>query len=357
MDPGEESCSAGTSLEHESSLVGAEPQPSDIRINHRTIASSSISPSRSSIYAQSTRGADYRNNDHRDYTTQDHHHQPHLHPESSSMPDNWTRSTSYSGPFSLPKAHASGLDPTVAPPVRTTKPSHRNPYQYLQSHPHLTPSNVRRSLSDSPFQKPGEDPPFSPPFLHPLSFRTTLSRAPSPLPASTRGSRDSKKPRTKFAIGSSRPNSPMEPEPTHGCTPTTFPSRFNIRGFLALSTFDRVVVVLFACCVFVLARALFGVGHSAEKCGVYAHETTDSGPRSGAISESSGVGLDTKDGNRMLLGRIGEDEQAFVWLDRVEEMSGYQYDWKVGGYGVGHDDDGGDRYDDEYEHEDFSDPA
>jgi len=36
-------------------------------------------------------------------------------------------------------------------------------------------------------------------------------------------------------------------------------------------------------------------------------------------------------------------------------MYGYQHDWKLGEYEVDHDDEEGDRYDDEYEHEDFLD--
>lgn len=35
----------------------------------------------------------------------------------------------------------------------------------------------------------------------------------------------------------------------------------------------------------------------------------------------------------MLLDQMGEDKQTFVWLKRVEEMYGYQYDCKMGGMG------------------------
>ena len=85
---------------------------------------------------------------------------------------------------------------------------------------------------------------------------------------------------------------------------------------------------------------------------VYAHEVDDPRP-------DSGPGLDTdhtKD--RILVDQEGSgDEEARVLLEKVEEMYGYQYDWKFGEYEVEHDDGGGDRYDDEYEHEDFLDPA
>ena len=105
-----------------------------------------------------------------------------------------------------------------------------------------------------------------------------------------------------------------------------------------------------------------GVGHSAEACGVYAHEVTDPSPRSGSSPGSAGAGLDgndphvrTEDGT--LLDQRVEGEQARVWLEGAEAMYGYQYDWKLGEYEITHDDDGDDRYEDEYEHEDFSDPA
>jgi hypothetical protein len=131
---------------------------------------------------------------------------------------------------------------------------------------------------------------------------------------------------------------------------------------LALSTFEKVVAVLFVWCVFVLARAFLGIGHSPERCGVRVHEVTDLGPGSGSASGSSDAEWDsndprfrTKDG--MVSDRRGEDERVGAWMERVEEMYGYQYDWRMGEYEVGHDDQGDDRYDDEYEHEDISDPA
>ena len=86
-----------------------------------------------------------------------------------------------------------------------------------------------------------------------------------------------------------------------------------------------------------------------------AHEMTDAG----SMSRSYGVGSDpspksrSKDG--LLLDRRGEDGQSPVWLERVEEMYEYRYDWGMGDYEVEHDDNGDDRYDDEYEHDDFSD--
>lgn len=113
---------------------------------------------------------------------------------------------------------------------------------------------------------------------------------------------------------------------------------------------------MFASCVFVLFKAFLGVGHSAESCGVYAHEVTNPDPRPGSASGRSGAGLDTNDPRfRTNDETLREGEQARVWLKRVEEMYGYQYDWKLGEYEIEHDD--GDRYDDEYEHEDFLDPA
>ena len=148
----------------------------------------------------------------------------------------------------------------------------------------------------------------------------------------------------------------MEPEPKHGCAPTTFPSPFSFRGLLALSTFEKVVALLFLCCFFVLGRALLGVGHSAETCGVYAHEVADSGsPRSSGAGQETNLKFRTKGWTP--LDRTSEGEQAPVWLERVEEMYGYQYGWEAGEYEVEHDDDGPDRYDDEYEHDDFLDLA
>jgi len=118
---------------------------------------------------------------------------------------------------------------------------------------------------------------------------------------------------------------------------------------------------LFVCCAFVLLRALLGVGHNAESCGVYAHEATDLRP-GGSVPGSPDVGPDANDPkfhtkNEMLPDRGSRDEQAHVRLERAEELYGYQYDWKMGEYEIEHDDDGDDRYDDEYEREDFSDPT
>ena len=48
-----------------------------------------------------------------------------------------------------------------------------------------------------------------------------------------------------------------------------------------------------------------------------------------------------------------EDKQ--MWMGRVEEMYGYQCEWRVGEYAVEHGDQGDDSYDDEHEHP--SDPA
>jgi len=148
----------------------------------------------------------------------------------------------------------------------------------------------------------------------------------------------------------------MESESKREPSPARFPSPFTIRGFLALSTFSKVVALLFVCCVFVLFKALFGVGHSAESCGVYAHEVTNPGPGPGSVSGSSGAGLDTDDPRfRTKDGALHGDEQAHVWLEGVKEMYGYHDDWKLGEYEIEQDD--GDRYDDEYEHEDFLDTA
>jgi len=92
---------------------------------------------------------------------------------------------------------------------------------------------------------------------------------------------------------------------------------------------------------------------------VYAHEMPNPGPGSGFSSGSAGGGADpgvhVKD--EMPLDRGSESEQARVWLERVEEMYGYQYDWKPAGYEFEHDEGVDDRYDDEYEHEEFLDSA
>jgi len=118
---------------------------------------------------------------------------------------------------------------------------------------------------------------------------------------------------------------------------------------------------LFVCCVFVFFRAFFGIGHSAESCGVYAHKVTDPRSGSGFASGIPDTGPDTNDPEFPIedgapLDREGTGEQAHIWLGRIEEMYGYQYDWKPGEYEIAHDDGGDDHYD-EYEHEDLSDPA
>ena len=347
MDPDSKPRPAGIDPGHEPSLVGAELYSNT---NRRTTAGPSASRSNHNPNALRQ---DNRNNDHHDHTAQD-YRRPHLQHGRLTMPNTWTRSTSYSGPSSLPEAHTSGLG---ASPICATKPAHRNPYQYWQSHPHLVSTGLQRSSSGDRLQK-GGNPPFSPPFLHPLSHRTKLSRTQSPLPTSLRRSRDSQRPRAKFTIGSSRPNSPMEPEPKPRSAPTRFPSPFTIRGFLALSTFSKVVAVLFVCCFFVLARAFFG-GHNPEKCGVCARTVTDPGPRSGPVLGSSGAGMDTKDPrfyteDRMMPDRRVGDEQVRVWIERFDKMYGDRYGWKAGEYEVVHDDDGDS---DEYEHEDLTGPA
>ncbi|KAF9646281.1 hypothetical protein BDM02DRAFT_3130465 [Thelephora ganbajun] len=363
MDSDRKLCSVETDPGRKPNLVNPEFQSSN-NANLGAEVSFSASLSRpSDTPALSNQGNHYHLHP---LGFQHHNHLPHLHSEPLTMPDISTRSTSFSGPSSLPEAHASGSDPTGAPPIGATRPSHRNPYQHLSSHPSSVPSNLRRSSSENRLKKPGgEETLFSPPFLHPSSLRTKSSRAHSPFPASAQRSRDSKKPRTRFTVGSSRPNSPvepMEPEPKHGYfTPKSFLSPFTIRGFLALSTFSKVVALSFVCCAFVLFKAFFGVGHSAESCGVFAHEVTNPGPRSGSSLGSPSSGLNannpesrTKDG---ALQDQSEDKQAHVWLERVDEMYGYQYDWKLEEYEIEHDDDGDDRYDDEYEHEDFLDQA
>ena len=110
-----------------------------------------------------------------------------------------------------------------------------------------------------------------------------------------------------------------------------------------------------------LFKAFLGIGHSAESCGVYAHEVTNPGPRSGSTSGSVGAagpgandpGVRTED--ETLVDQSAEDEQARVRLEGFEEMYGCQYGWEFGEYEIEHDGDEGDRYDDEYEHDDFFD--
>ena len=121
------------------------------------------------------------------------------------------------------------------------------------------------------------------------------------------------------------------------------------------------VAISFVFCVFLLFKAFLGVGHSAESCGVYAHGVPDPGPGSGLSSASAVAGADpgahAKD--ETPLDRGYGDEEARMRLERVEEMYGYQYDWKLGGYEFEHvDGDVGEHDgDDEYEHEGFSDLA
>lgn len=131
-------------------------------------------------------------------------------------------------------------------------------------------------------------------------------------------------------------------------------SLFSARGFLALSTFSKVVAVLFAICLYLLLKALLGVGHTAASCGVYAHDNRvvrpDSAPPSGLNTKDFGSpAADEK------LGGAGGDERTRVWLERVEETYGYQYDWRIGEYEI--DDDDEDHYNDEYEYEDLLDQA
>jgi len=198
---------------------------------------------------------------------------------------------------------------------------------------------------------------FSPPFLHPLSLRTKSPRSYSPFPTSAKRSKDGQKPRTRFTINSSPPNSPVEPLESKHIYPIPKPasSPFTIRGFLALSTFSKLVAILFGLCVFLLLRAFLGIGHSAESCGVYAHDVTRPGSPPGsstpAPEENDFESRTTYEG----LYEPGEDQRRRVWLKSVQQMYGYQHDWKLGEYEVDHDDEEGDRYDDEYEHEDFLD--
>ena len=86
---------------------------------------------------------------------------------------------------------------------------------------------------------------------------------------------------------------------------------------------------------------------------MFAHGVVDPGSGSALGNSGAGLGMDDPDG--MPLDQRGEDEQVRVWLEKIEETYGYQYDWRFGEYEIEHDDD--DRYDDEYEHEDFLDPA
>ena len=335
MDTDKQLCSAEAGPRP--GLVSAEFQPANVSLG--TGAGSSTSLSRSGIPVPSDWESYHRphphgfqrrshdSDDHSDHTAQI-QHQPRLHSESSAIPDTQTQLTSFSGPSSLPGHHASGLYPAAAPPFKTMKPFHRNPNQHSRSHPNLGSPNLQHDSPDSKPQKPHGEQSFSPPFLHPLSVRTNSksSRTSSPHPASARRHRNGQKSKSRFTVGSTRPNSPSEPEPKRGPLPARPPSPFTIRGFLALPTFTKVVVILFACCVFVLFKAFLGVGHSAESCGVYAHE-------------------------------LDADEQAHEWFDGFEEIFACQDDWGFGEYEIARDGDDiehdGDGYDDEYEYEDF----
>jgi len=366
MNPDEELRLAGHGARREPGPVSASFHPPNANLGAG--ASFPTSLSRSDAAAWSNHGTYHRphpygvqyhdrdNDNHRDPTAQD-YYLPHVHPESLTMSDTRTRPTLHNGASSLPEAHASGLDPTGTPPIGTTKPAHRNPYQYLNPQPYFVSSNLQRSSSDSRLQKSGKDLYFSSPFLHPLSLRMKSSRTPSPFTASTRRSRYSHKSGTRFTIGSSRPNSPTEPERRRGSSPVRLPPPFTVRGFLALRTFSKAIALLFVCCVLVLSRAFFRVGHSAEGFGVPAHGVTDPRPRPGSASRSSDKGMGTDDPKFRIEDRGSGNEQAHVWLEKVEGMYEYQYDWKMGEYEIEHDDDGGDRYDDEYEHEDLLDLA
>lgn len=91
---------------------------------------------------------------------------------------------------------------------------------------------------------------------------------------------------------------------------------------------------------------------------MYAHEVAGSGPGSGFPSGGSGSGLDIGDPKLLAkdensLDRMGGEGQTRVWLERVEEVNRYRHDRKLEEYEIEYGGDGGDRYDDEYEHEDF----
>ena len=317
-----------------------------------------ISPHSSGAFSLSNRGNHHH---YHDLQTDNCSHLSHQHPKPLNMPEASTRYTSSTGPSPLSEARASGSDPSKTPPIGTTKPSHRTPYQHLPSHLDLLSSHLRRSSSADQLKKLGGGPPFSPPFLHPLSHRTKLQRARSPFSVSAQRSKGSEKPRSRFTISSSPPNSPIESEPNHVFyPPKPFSSPLTARGFLALSTFSKVIALLFACCVLLLLRAFFGIGHSAESCGVYAHEVTEPSLRSGFPSESSGSGLGATDlklptNHDTSVDQNHDDELGEVWLEMIDGMYGYQYDWKLEEHDIEHGDDGSDSYDDEYEDDDFLD--
>ena len=358
MDPERALCSAGPDSECDPKLVNAGSQSTNVSLG--TERCTSTSPPRSSAFFLSDRGNQY---DLHPPNLQFHNHDnpPHQYFEPVTMPDNSTRSISPGGPSSLSEARASGLDPTRTPPIGATKPSHRTPFQHLPPNPDLVSSDVRRSSSDDQLMKlGGGGQRFSPPFLHPSSVRTKSPRRQPPFPTSTQRSKGGKNPRTRFTVSSSRPNSPIEQGPEHRYHATNpFSSPFTIRGFLALSAFSKVIAVLFVCCVFLLLRALLGIGHSAESCGVFAHPVTGTvGLRSGPSSENSALGPDPINLKSPTDGDQGEEDgRGRAWLEMVDEIYGYQYDWKLAEHEIEQEDDGVDRYDDEYEHEDFLDQA
>ena len=350
MDPESELCSAGTDSGRNPNLVNAGSQPSNVNLG--TELNLSTLPPRSSAFFLSDR--------------ENHHH---LHPlnlqyhnsdndNGSHLPHQYSEPLTMSEPSPSSEARASGLDPTRTPPIGATKPSHRTPYQHLSLHPDPPSSDIRRSLSDDQLRKlGGGGPPFSSPLLHPMSLRVKSSRDRSPFSASAQRSKGGRKQRTRFTVSKSPHNSPVESGSEDGYhVPKPLSSPFTVRGFLALSTFSKVIALLFACCALLLLRAFLGIGHSAESCGVYAHEVT----RSGSPSESSALGLDASHlklptDTDKLSDQKGKDARGRVRLEIAVEDYGYKFDWKSGEYEIEHEEDGGDPYDDEYEHDDFLD--
>jgi hypothetical protein len=93
---------------------------------------------------------------------------------------------------------------------------------------------------------------------------------------------------------------------------------------------------------------------------VHAHEVNEPGPSSGfplrgPDSDASDLRIPTNDDR--FLDQGNGDERGRVWLEMADETYGYQYDWKLGEYEIEHEDDGSDRFDDEYEHDDLLDQA
>lgn len=358
MEPERELGRAGTDPGCDLDLVDAGRQRSNVKLGTESDLSSFSLSDRGNFRHLHPPTLQYHNHNHDNGS-----YLPHRHSEPLIMSDAPPQSTSSSGPSSFSEGRTSGSDPTRTPPIGATEASHRTPYQNLPPHPDPAPSDIRRSSSDDQLRKlGGGGPPFSPPFLHPLSLRTKSSRVRSPFSASAQRPNGGKKPKARLAMNSSPPNSPVEPEPKYGYfTPKPIPSTFTIRGFLALSTFSKAIVVLFVCCVLLLLRAFLGIGHSAESCGVFAHEVTKPDLRSGFPSESTASEPDAASNLKLHtnyekpLDQGDEDERGGAWLEMFDETYGYQYDWKLGEYEIEHEDDGGDRYDDEYEHEDFLD--